>query len=145
MRARGYLMVELLAVVALVALLFARVAPSVVARSVGGDGASACRVGVSGVRSIDRTARAFAIRQGPVWLRADGGGRLSVWTDDLSERLTGGPASVCGCVLLDGATGRVVGAIRFDRLGRTGGYTVRVGDGVDAVLVAFGVFGEAGG
>lgn len=137
---RGYLLVELLAAVTLLAVLFAAVVPGLVPRA---ERAREAEIR-SRLVSLDAAARAMAVAEGTVYLRvsAEDTSRIELWSNDPAEIRS--VVNLEGVVigLIDPRSTRPLGGVAYDRLGRTDAFEIHVRrDSGEASQIGFGIFG----
>jgi len=122
----GYLLIEALAVLALMVIVFG----AVLGATVGRERRAGVGAVVSAARSADAAARAAAVSHGGAVLRLEGsGGVLGVWSPGMRERLS--RVSVSGVVfeIVDAESGGRLGGVAFDRIGRCEPYVLRSASG----------------
>jgi len=134
----GYLLIELLAAVILIAVAAAALIPSIVTQSQAADQRSL----VSRLLSLDRRARALSLREGPVVLRHDPDqSEIRMISDAGDVTVTEFGQAELGFVDHEG---NAIEQIKIDRFGRSSTYTIRIEiDGSRTKLKIHGWTGRA--
>jgi len=136
---KGYLLVEMLAVITLVAMVFVAVMPGLIPKA---DAIGREEL-IDRLRSFDEHARIASIREGPLLLRSDPEtGSLILQKADSEATVRQLRLDNADVVLLSAETGRPVRGLAIDRLGRGDAYSVFV-DPADGKPLRIG-FGRHG-
>jgi len=135
----GYLLIELLAAITLLALAYAALMPTIASRA----GVAGRRDTRSRIESIDALTRVAAISEGPLVLRIDtDASRLVVQSNDGAETIRSLIYNEADWYLVAPETDRPIGGVVVDRLGRSMAYTVVVRPRLgDQIRVRFGKLG----
>jgi type II secretory pathway pseudopilin PulG len=135
---RGYLLIELLAAMILIAVAAAALIPSIINQSQAADRRSL----ESRLLDLDRRARALSLREGPVVLRHDPDqSEIRMISDAGSVSRTEFGQAELGLV---DPEGNAIDRIKIDRFGRSGSYTIRIDiDGSRTELKIHGWTGRA--
>lgn len=136
---RGYLLIELIAVVTLAAMAAAALIPALA-----GPSETVRRNAlVNRLHNLDQRARAVSLRQGPVLLRADADHSALCVHDNQAEHLMHTAIDDAELYILDRETDQVIPGVLVDRLGRSADYRllIRAG-GKDTILRFDGMTGR---
>lgn len=124
----GYLLVELLGAIILIAIAAAVIVPGVVIRSEPSAVNRAC----AQIADLDRRARIASIADGPVVMALDAEANVLSLTN-AHERITAAPIE--RSVFILDRDDRPIQRVEFDRLGRSADYTVQIRSDSDRTSV----------